>query len=78
VTVEGVSQEVDSLLHGEHRLLVLRVAHHADDDAVEDRCRARDDVEVAIRHRVVRPRADSGDGRSLLHCARKTVTRADP
>ncbi len=47
----------------EHRLLVVRVADDADDDAVEDRGGARDHVDVADRDRVVRAGADRGDHR---------------
>ena len=34
--VERVAQELDALVEREHRLLVLRLADDADDDAVED------------------------------------------
>ena len=37
------------------------VPDHADDDAVEDPCRARDHVDVAVRDRVVRAGRDRGD-----------------
>ena len=53
-------QEADALLDAEHRPLVVRIADHADDDAVEDRRGARDDVEVAEGDRVIGPRADDG------------------
>ena len=39
VLVERVAEELDALLDGEHRPLVVRVADDADDDAVEDRRR---------------------------------------
>ena len=75
----------DALLDREHRLLVLRVADDADDDALEDPGGARDDVEVAVRDRVVAPRADGGDRRRVAHCvaskrrhARRAVAAARP
>ena len=63
------------LLDREHRLLVLRVADDADDDAVEDPRGARDDVEVAVRDRVVAPRADGGDRADVAHCALEEASR---
>ena len=58
---ERAAQELDALLDREHRLLVVRRADDADDDAVEDARRARDHVDVPVRHRVVRAGADRGD-----------------
>ena len=51
---ERAAEELDALLDREHRLLVVRRADDADDDAVEDAGGARDHVDVAVRHRVVR------------------------
>jgi hypothetical protein len=39
----------------------MRVAHDPDDHAVEDLGRPADDVEMAVRNRVVATRADRGD-----------------
>src|SRR5205807_2212369 len=63
----------DALVEGEHRLLVMRVADDADDDAVEDPGRARDHVEVPVRHRVVGAGTDRRD-----HSCANTVTRVRP
>ena len=71
---ERAAQELDALLDREHRLLVVRVADDADDDAVEDPGRARDHVDVAVRDGVVRAGADRRDHAS----ASKSVTRACP
>ena len=46
------------LLDRERRLLVVRVADDADDDPLEDRRGAVDDVEVTVGDRVVRARVD--------------------
>src|SRR5262249_38036254 len=71
---ERVAEKLHALLDGEHRLLVLRRPHDADDDAVEDPGRAREEVDVAVRDRVVRAGRDGGD-----HCgASKSVTRVWP
>src|SRR5215213_3994312 len=67
-----VAQELDPLLDREHRLLVVRIADDADDDAVEDPRRARDHVDVPVRDRVVRAGVDGGDQRA------KRVMRAAP
>src|SRR5688572_26400330 len=76
---EGILQERDALLHGEQRLLVLRVADDADDDPIEDRGRAPDHVHMPQRDRVEGPRVDGSDrvavdGRHLA----KRVSRAEP
>jgi len=71
--VERVLEERDPLLDREERLLVRRVAHDSDDDAVEDPGRARDHVDVAVRDRVVAPWADCA-----RHGVVKTVIRAEP
>jgi hypothetical protein len=70
---ESLAQKADPLVEGEHRLLVLRGADDADDDAVEDRGRARDHVDVAVRDRVVGARVDRCD-----HSCSKIVSRAAP
>src|SRR4051812_1085713 len=70
---ERLPQERDTFVEGEHRLLVVRIPDHADDDAVEDPRRPRDHVDVAVRDWVVRPRADRGD-----HSCANTVTRVPP
>src|SRR4051794_8259769 len=49
---DRVPEEVDPLLDREHRLLVRRGTDDADDDAVEDACRAPDHVDVPVGHRV--------------------------
>src|SRR5262249_9331620 len=69
---DGLVQERDSLLEGEHRRFVVRTPDDADDDAVEDSRRAFDHVDVTERHRVVRTWADRGD-----QCP-NSVTRALP
>ena len=69
---ERVLEERDPLLDGEERLLVRRVADDADDDAVEDRRRAPDDVDVPVRDGVVAAWADRCDHRE------NTVIRAEP
>src|SRR2546423_14103128 len=71
---EGVAEELDPLLDGEHRLLVLRRPHHADDDAVEEPGRARDHVDVAVRDGVVRAGRDRRDHGATS----KSVTRVWP
>src|SRR5262245_136671 len=43
---ERLAQELDALLDGEHRRLVLRIPHDADDHALEDARGAADDVQV--------------------------------
>src|SRR5581483_10613556 len=58
---ERAAKEIDALLDREQRLLVVRVADDADDDPVEDPGCARDHVDVSVRHRVVRARANRGD-----------------
>ena len=50
---ERALEERDALLDRKERLLVERVADDADDDAVEDRRRAADDVDVPVRDGVV-------------------------
>ena len=70
---EGVLEERDALLDREERLLVRRVADDADDDAVEDRRRTPDDVDVAVRDGVVAPWADCRDHREKTVIARGTV-----
>src|SRR5438876_6640317 len=71
---ESIAEELDPLLDGEHRLLVLRRPHHADHDPVEDPSRTRDHVDVAVRDRVVAPGRNRRD-----HCgASKSVTRVWP
>jgi hypothetical protein len=77
---ERALEERHAFLDRERRLLVLRRADDADDDAVEDRRGARDDVEVAVRDRVVRARADRRDGLRVAHDsgASNTVIRAEP
>ena len=62
---ERLLQEPDALLEREQRLSCGAAADDADDDAVEDRRRARDHVEVPERHGVVRAWADRGDHRVL-------------
>ena len=58
---ERVAQELDALLDLEHRLLVVRRADDADDDAVEDARCAADHVEMPVRHGVVRAGTDRSD-----------------
>src|SRR5581483_4674200 len=70
--MHGVLHERDALLDREHRHLVLRLADDPDDDAVEDLRRARDHVDVAVRHGVVGAWADGSDHGS------KSVRRAEP
>ena len=69
---KGVLEEVDTLFDREQRRLVRRVAHDTHDHPVEDRGRATDDVNVAVRDGVVAPWADCCDHRE------KTVIRAEP
>ena len=69
---EGVLEECDTLLDGEERLLVRRVADDADHDPVEDRRRPLDDVDVTVRDWVV---AAGADGRDQCE---NTVIRAEP
>ena len=69
---DGVAEEIDALLDREQRLLVLGIADHADDDAVEDPGGARDHVDVAVRDGVVGAGADGGDHSS------NSVRRAEP
>src|SRR6185437_17492 len=71
---DRVTEEGDALVDREHRLLVRGTADDADDDAVEDAGRARDHVDVAVRHRVVRARADRGDHSAASY----TVIRTEP
>ena len=71
---ERVAQELDALVDLEHRLLVVRLADDADDDAVEDAGGARDHVDVTVRHGVVRAWADRGDHSGAPY----TVMRAWP
>ena len=59
--LEGVAEKVDALVDRERRLLVRGVAHHPDDDTVEDRRRAADHVHVPERHRVVGAGVDRRD-----------------
>jgi len=63
---------VHALLDRERRLLVRGLADHADDDPVEDRRGAADDVDVPERHRVVRAGIDRRDHNS------NRVRRAEP
>ena len=70
---ERVAEEGDAFVEREHRLLVVRVADDADDDAVEDARRAADHVDVPVRDGVVRAGADRGH-----HSCSKTVTRVEP
>ena len=72
VAGERLLEERDALLHGEQRLLVVRLADDADDHAVERRGGPADHVEVAERDRVVRAWADGGDHRV------NRVIRAEP
>ena len=65
-------EELHALVYGEQRLLVQRIAHDPHDDAVEDARGAADDVDVTVRHRVVRAWADRRDH------LEKTVMRAEP
>ncbi len=60
---ERVLEERDPLLDREERLLVRGVADDADDDPVEDRRRAADDVDVPVRDGVVAAWADCCDHR---------------
>jgi hypothetical protein len=60
-TADGVAQEVDAFFDREHGLLVRWDTDDSDDDAVEDARRARDHVDVPVRHRVVGAGADRGD-----------------
>ena len=69
---ERTLEERDALLDRKERLLVERVTDDADDDAVEDRRRAADDIDVPVRDGVVAAWADGGDHRE------KTVMRAEP
>ena len=69
---EGVLEECDTLLDGEERLLVRRVADDAHDDPVEDRRRPLDDVDMPVRDWVV---AAGADGRDQCE---NTVIRAEP
>ena len=69
---ERLLEECDTVGEGEHRLLVMRVAYDADDDAVEDGRRPADHVDVSVRDRVVRAWVDSGDHRV------NRVIRAEP
>ena len=64
---ERRADELDALLDREHRLLVLRVANDADDDAVEDLGRTADHVEMAVRDRVVCAGADRGQWMQSLN-----------
>ncbi len=73
VLVQGVAEELDALLDGEHRPLVVRVADDADDDAVEDAGRALDHVQVAVRDGVVAAGTDRG-----RHSCSNSVRRAEP
>ena len=75
---ERLFEERHTLLDGEHRPLVGGVADDADDDAVEDLCRAADDVDVPVRHRVVAARADGDDRRAVAHGASNTVSCVEP
>jgi len=69
---ERVLEEGDPLLDREERLLVRRVTDDADDDAVEDRGRAPDDVDVPVRDGIVRARTDG------CYHRENTVIRAEP
>src|ERR671919_1422332 len=77
---ERLPQEGDPLVHAEQGRLVLRVADDADDHALEDERGAADDVHVAVRDRVVAPRADARDRLGVAHFSgpSKSVTRAAP
>ena len=72
VLAQGVLEELDALLDREERLLVPRLADDADDDALEDPRGPHDDVQVAVRDRVVGARADRGDRLAVAHGASKT------
>src|SRR4249919_1987986 len=72
---QGLLEEGDALLDREHRLLVARLTDDADDDPVEDRRRAADDVEVAERHRVV---AAGADRSAQIVAHSNSVSRAEP
>ena len=50
---EGSFDECDPLVDRKRRGLVLRCAHDADDEAVEDLRGTPDHIDVAVRHRVV-------------------------
>src|SRR5207253_2608041 len=70
--VERVLEELDALGNRKERRLVMRVVDDADDDAVEDLRGSRDDVDVAVRDRVIGAGVDSGDHSS------NSVSRAEP
>jgi len=55
------------VLDREGRLLVMGLDDDADDDVIEHRRGTPDDVQVAVRHRVVAAGADRGDGMSRAH-----------
>jgi hypothetical protein len=57
---------------------VLGLADDADDDAVEDVGGAPDDVQVAVRDRVVGARADRRVRVGAHAAASKTLTRVEP
>src|SRR5262245_31094639 len=58
---QRVLDEANAVLDREHRRLVRWFAHDGDDDAVEDRGGTADDVQMAVRDRVVRARTDRHD-----------------
>ena len=70
---ERILEEGDALLDREQRVLVGRVADDADDDTVEDRRGAADDVDVPVRDGVVASGADCARHRVV-----KTLIRAEP
>src|SRR5919109_2054045 len=78
LVAQGLLEEADPLVDGEHRPLVARLANDSDDDAVEDLRRPADDVEVAERDRVVAARADRGAEVVRRHSGSKRVTRTEP
>ena len=61
---ERLFEERDPFLDREHRPLVARLAHDADDDAVEDLRGAADDVDVPVCDRVV---TCPGNGDAATH-----------
>jgi len=72
---ERLPEQGHAVVDRDQRLLVLRAAHHADDDLVEHRGGAPDDVDVAERDGVVGPRAD---GDPLAHARARMARQAAP
>ena len=69
---ERILEERDALLDREERLLVGGIAHDSDDDAIEDRGRTANDVDMPVRDGVVRAGADG------CYHLENTVIRAEP